>query len=47
MIRLYSEHEPQGTLKEHAVGFLGAAREQFRKARTEPLITLGSAPLDV
>ena len=24
-----------------------AAREQFRKARTEPLITLGSAPLDV
>ena len=24
-----------------------AAREQFRKARTEPLITLGSAPLEV
>ena len=24
-----------------------AAREQFTKARTEPLITLGSAPLDV
>ena len=24
-----------------------AAREQFRQARTEPLITLGSAPLDV
>ena len=24
-----------------------AAREQFQKARTEPLITLGSAPLDV
>ena len=24
-----------------------AAKEQFRKARTEPLITLGSAPLDI
>ena len=24
-----------------------ASREQFRQARTEPLITLGSAPLDV
>jgi hypothetical protein len=37
----------RGTLAMFAQWISWAARESFRKARREPLITLGSAPLDV
>ena len=39
--------QTRGALAMLAQWISWAAREQFRKARTEPLITLGSAPLDV
>ena len=39
--------QTRGALAMLAQWISGAAREQFGKARTEPLITLGSAPLDV
>ncbi len=39
--------QTRGALAMLAQWISGAAREQFHKARTEPLITLGSAPLDV
>lgn len=39
--------QTRGTLAMLAQWVSWAARESFRKARTEPLITLGSAPLDV
>ena len=39
--------QTRGALAMLAQWISWAAREHFRKARTEPLITLGSAPLDV
>ena len=39
--------QTRGALAMLAQWISWAAREQFHKARTEPLITLGSAPLDV
>ena len=39
--------QTRGALAMLAQWISWAAREQFQKARTEPLITLGSAPLDV
>ena len=39
--------QTRGALAMLAQWISWAAREQFRRARTEPLITLGSAPLDV
>ena len=39
--------QTRGALAMLAQWISWAAREQFTKARTEPLITLGSAPLDV
>ena len=39
--------QTRGALALLAQWIAAAAREQFHKARTEPLITLGSAPLDV
>ena len=39
--------QTRGALAMLAQWISGAAREHFLKARTEPLITLGSAPLDV
>ncbi len=39
--------QTRGALAMLAQWISWASREQFRKARTEPLITLGSAPLDV
>ena len=39
--------QTRGALAMLAQWIAWAAREQFQKARTEPLITLGSAPLDV
>ena len=39
--------QTRGALAMLAQWISWAAREQFRKARTEPLITLGSAPLEV
>ena len=39
--------QTRGALAMLAQWISWAAREQFNKARTEPLITLGSAPLDV
>ena len=39
--------QTRGALAMLAQWISRAAREQFRKARTEPLITLGSAPLDI
>ena len=39
--------QTRGALAMLAQWISWAAREQFRQARTEPLITLGSAPLDV
>ena len=39
--------QTRGALAMLAQWISWAAREQFKKARTEPLITLGSAPLDV
>ncbi|MXZ58767.1 MAG: ATP-binding protein [Rhodothermaceae bacterium] len=39
--------QTRGALAMLAQWISGASREQFRKARTEPLITLGSAPLDI
>ena len=39
--------QTRGALAMLAQWISGAAKEQFRKARTEPLITLGSAPLDI
>ena len=39
--------DPWGALPMLAQWISWAAREHFQKARTEPLITLGSAPLDV
>ena len=39
--------QTRGALAMLAQWISWAARQQFRKARTEPLITLGSAPLDV
>jgi len=39
--------QTRGALAMLAQWISGASKEQFRKARTEPLITLGSAPLDI
>ncbi len=39
--------QTRGALAMLAQWISGASKEQFRKARTEPLITLGSAPLEI